>query len=150
MIVAGTGHRLDKLVGHWEEIELLTVERLRSLGPDEVISGMADGFDMALALAALELDVPLTCAIPFRGHGSRAHRDVYDFIVSRARRVVHVSDGPYRGPWQFQARNVWMVDSCDRLLTCWDGTRGGTYNCIRYAVKVGRQIDVVWGRDPSA
>lgn len=150
IIVSGTGHRPSKLVGHETAIQLRTFDYLYELKPDEVISGMADGFDTYLALAALELDLPLTCAIPFRGHRSKVSQDVYDFIVAHAKRVVYVCDEPYKGPWQFQTRNEWMVDSSTRLASCWDGTRGGTYNCIRYAVKVGRQIDVVWGSDPSA
>jgi uncharacterized phage-like protein YoqJ len=37
-------------------------------------------------------------------------------------------------------RNEWMVDNCDLLIAVWDGTSGGTANCIKYAVKKKKQI----------
>jgi uncharacterized phage-like protein YoqJ len=39
-----------------------------------------------------------------------------------------------------QDRNIWMVDHCDALIAVWDGTSGGTANCVRYAQKVGKPI----------
>ncbi len=35
-----------------------------------------------------------------------------------------------------QKRNEWMVDNCDMLVAVWDGTDGGTYNCIDYAKRM--------------
>ena len=39
-----------------------------------------------------------------------------------------------------QKRNEEMVDRCDLLIGVWDGSKGGTYNCINYAIDHGREI----------
>jgi uncharacterized phage-like protein YoqJ len=38
-----------------------------------------------------------------------------------------------------QRRNVWMVDRARLMLSVWDGTPGGTGNCMDYVEQVGRQ-----------
>jgi uncharacterized phage-like protein YoqJ len=45
---------------------------------------------------------------------------------------------------KMQVRNEWMVDSSDGVVALWNGTAGGTANCVRYAEKVGRPIDNLW------
>jgi uncharacterized phage-like protein YoqJ len=35
-----------------------------------------------------------------------------------------------------QVRNEWMVDHCNDLLAVWDGSDGGTGNCVRYAQRI--------------
>lgn len=37
-------------------------------------------------------------------------------------------------------RNKWMVEQSDRVIAVWDGTLGGTANCVRYAKSQGRTI----------
>lgn len=36
-----------------------------------------------------------------------------------------------------------MVDRCDRLIAVWDGSNGGTGNCVKYAKEVGKPIVVI-------
>jgi len=36
---------------------------------------------------------------------------------------------------KMQLRNMYMVDKGDLLFSCWDGTKGGTCNCVNYAKK---------------
>ena len=50
-------------------------------------------------------------------------------------------------PWLMQARNKIIVNHCDTLIALWDGSSGGTYNCIDYAKRQGRVNIIVW--DPS-
>ena len=38
-------------------------------------------------------------------------------------------------PAKMQKRNEFMVDNCDILIALWNGTSGGTKNCINYAKK---------------
>ena len=38
------------------------------------------------------------------------------------------------------ARNKYMVDNCDFVLTWFDGKTGGTKNTIDYAIKKGRKV----------
>lgn len=42
--------------------------------------------------------------------------------------------------WLMQKRNEYMVDLADRVIAVWDGSKGGTANCIKYAEKVGKEI----------
>lgn len=144
MIVAGTGHRPDKLhlTKHYSldnhlKLTAYLKAGLPETGATEVISGMAMGFDLALAHAAIQLMLPLTAAIPFAGHELRWD-DEWRKICSDARcmaaNVVIVSDGEFE-TWKYQKRNEWMVDHCDKMLVMWDGSDGGTWNCLQYAEK---------------
>ena len=40
-----------------------------------------------------------------------------------------------------QRRNEYMVDKADTLIAVWNGTSGGTANCVKYAKKKG--VDIV-------
>jgi len=154
MIIAGTGHRPDKLGGY----SLATDQRLRRvalaalapLHPTHVISGMALGWDMALAEAAVELGVPFTAAVPFRGQERAwpvASQHRYHDLLGRAKSVVYVSQPPYSA-WKMMRRNAYMVDHCDLLLALWNGEDdGGTANCVKYARLVKHKpIQNVWDR----
>lgn len=152
MIVAGTGHRPSKLGGYGPEVfwRLVRLARsyLETVEPFHVISGMALGWDQALAMAALELSIPFTAACPFEDmhvkwpNSSRLH---FLHLFEAAQEVVFVNPGEY-AVWKMQARNEWMVDRADRMATLWDGSTGGTKNCLDYAAKVkpDMPIDNLW------
>lgn len=152
MIVAATGHRPDKLGGHGPEplgaLVQIASEYLADVQPEGVISGMALGWDTAIALAALGAGYPLTAAVPCDGHERIWPADAQEMhrqIISAATRVVVVSPGLY-APWKMQARNVWMVDRCDLLIVLWSGANGGTAACVNYAKKSGRPWVNLWDR----
>jgi uncharacterized phage-like protein YoqJ len=42
-----------------------------------------------------------------------------------------------------QKRNEYMVDNSDIVIAVWDGSKGGTYNCVKYAEKLGKKIIVI-------
>lgn len=108
---------------------------LQRHAPTQVISGMALGWDTALAMAAIAHHIPLIAAVPFVGQESRwppAQRLRYQKLLRRATEVVVVTEGGYAA-WKMQKRNEWMVDRCDVLLALWDGSSGGTANCLTYA-----------------
>lgn len=142
LVVAGTGHRIDKICGRLEAVTNATMEFLGSVRPSQVISGMATGFDQVLAAAARDLMIPWTAAIPFPGQHLQwtpAQQDEYHRLLESASDIVIVSPS-YAGPWVMQTRNEWMVDRCGMLVSCWDGSSGGTANCLRYAERVGREV----------
>lgn len=148
MIVSGTGHRPDKLGGYSKEVALklkqLAIENLE--GVTKVVSGMALGWDTALALAALELKIPLVAAVPFLGQDRmwpQASKLVYKNILEQAHEIIYVCEGGY-APWKMQVRNEWMVNHCEAVLALWDGSEGGTGNCIKYAKKVDKHIINIW------
>lgn len=152
MIIAATGHRPDKLGGYDPAIEArlqkLASEYLDEARPAVVISGMALGWDTAIALASLEARIPLIAAVPFRGQDGKwspQGRERYADILVRATEVHVVSEGGYASH-KMQLRNQWMVDHCNRLVALWNGTPGGTANCVNYAISVGKRdaIDNLW------
>ena len=155
-VIAATGHRPAKIGGHGPEArhQARTVARhaLEALAPSEVITGMAQGWDTAVALAALDAGLPLTCALPFAGQELRwpaEDRHRYHLILGRAQHVEVVSPGGYSNYAMF-ARNRWMVDRCGMLLACWDGVRsGGTAHCLDYADRMGRPWLNLFDRLPS-
>lgn len=159
MIVAGTGHRPDKLGGYdHKTFDRLVVVAARWLEEQEtkqvgsieyVISGMALGWDQAIAQASIELRIPFDAYIPFKGQELRWPRTSQQFyyaLMSSARHVKIVSSGGYAG-WKMNKRNEAMVDMCTDVLALWNGQQsGGTANCIRYAELRKRPIHNQWER----
>ena len=155
-IVAGTGHRPDKLdihnSGSYHPILTmrlvdLAVHYFKQNRPDRVISGMALGWDTAIALAALSLGIPLTAAVPFKGQDrlwKPYDRARYFNILKKADDVVVVCDGGYSAR-SMMIRNKYMVDRCTRLLALYNGEgAGGTANCVKYAVYRNVPVDNLW------
>jgi len=155
MIVAFTGHRPDKLGGYklpndtyikvCRDIDWL----LKELNPEKVISGMALGVDQWAAHIAYKLGIPFVAAIPFEGQEMawpEASQKTYRVLRKFASEEVIVSPGGYSAD-KMQVRNIWMVDNCDSLIAVWDGSKGGTGNCVEYAKSVERKIYQI---DPRA
>ena len=150
MVVAGTGHRPNKLGGYGVAAErrvfTTALRSLEHLKPERVISGMALGWDQALARAAVELGIPFVAAVPFEGQermwpepSQRRFRE----LLAQAAETVIVSPGSYSAN-AMQVRNIWMVGRCDRVLALWNGSTGGTHNCITYAARVGKPFVNAW------
>src|SRR6478609_5888932 len=100
MIIAGTGHRPDKLGGYENRTRLalggLATEYLAQKRPDLVISGMALGWDQALAGAAVALEIPFLAIIPFEGQERKWPEDArarYKRLLAAATEVIVTS------PW---------------------------------------------------
>lgn len=141
MIICGTGHRPTKLGGYSVKAfndliffaeKWLKENKIKATG---VISGMALGWDQALAIAAIRNGINLTCAIPFKGQELAWPSDsqkLFNRILDKSQEIFYVSKGSY-SPSKMQIRNKWMVDRSDLVLAMWDGSSGGTANCIKYA-----------------
>ena len=149
-IVAATGHRPSKLGGYGVQARAglvrLAMEGLCSIRTDETIVGMALGWDTAVAIACHTLNIPYIAAIPFLGQERmwpKESQELYNFLLEHAKDVVYVSQAGYE-PWKMQARNEFMVNTCSHVMALWDGSRGGTGNCIAYANKVGKPITNLW------
>jgi uncharacterized phage-like protein YoqJ len=150
MVVAGTGHRPPKLGGYgndvYQRLVVLAEKALREKLPSKVISGMALGWDQALAEAAARLSLPLIAAIPFVGQ-ERLWPDEskkrYETLLQQATEKVVVCEGGY-SPSKMQIRNRYMVEKCDVLLALWDGSPGGTWNCVRYAEAISKPVVNLW------
>lgn len=152
MIIAGTGHRPNKIGGYSAQADQLRFDLahwfLSHTRPASVISGMALGWDMALAEAALALEIPFVAAVPFAGQESMwplESQERYRALMQRADAVHIVSRGDYSSA-KMQRRNEWMVDNCTHVVALWDGSPGGTANCVAYANKVRRDGWNLWAQ----
>lgn len=152
-----TGHRPDKLgkgyylkspTGLWlrEQITEFLVNRKCT----EAICGGAQGTDTIFALAAIDLNIPLRIYVPFQSQPSRwlpSAKAVYEHILGLAAKVITVHRGPmptekYEVYKLYDKRNKAMVDYVhndnpqkNKILTVYDGSPGGTHNCLSYASK---------------
>lgn len=150
MILAGTGHRPDKL-GGYSPTTLAKLKGLATLcldqsSPTRVISGMALGWDQALAEACVDAKIPFDAYIPFEGQENRWPADSqrrYRELLAKARRINVTSFTPHISA--FNRRNRDMIRDCDMLLALWNGDqRGGTANAVNDAMAVRREILNVW------
>ena len=148
MVVAFTGHRPNKLGGYrtpnpiYNWVTWCIQEQLEELKPTLVISGMALGVDQWAAQIAHDMGIPFLAAIPFQGQEKAwpAHSQAaFKNLLLKSCEIVVVSPGEYT-PYKMRVRNAYMVDRCDSLIAVWDGTPGGTGNCVEYAEACGKQI----------
>lgn len=156
-IVSVTGHRPDKLGGYEitarRAVGAFAAEQLLQLAPDRVITGMALGWDQAVAAACIILDIPFVAAVPFEGQERRwpqESRERYHRLLSHADERVVVCDDFVPAVKALQKRNEWMVDRAEEVIALWDGSFGGTHNCITYARKKGVPVRNLWDQwDPD-
>lgn len=160
--VAFTGHRPNKIGGydatHPKRVAVRTaiksaLQRAMAKFSDKeivVISGGALGVDTDAASVAKELGLRFMIAAPCRNQDSKWPADSKKRYGNMCRAadtelattlannetveggVVFVHDGPYNNSCM-QKRNIWMVDHADAVVAIWDGTTGGTANCVGYA-----------------
>ena len=66
----------------------------------------------------------------------------YRQLLKKAAEVVFVSKrvSQLEISGAMQLRNEWMVNNCTRLVALWDGTTGGTYNCVAYANSIKKPV----------
>lgn len=151
MTLAATGHRPPALLGYSDESFTRYVAAaehvLLDTMPETVVSGMAQGWDMAIATACVNLGFPFLAYVAFEGVDRKWYpRDRRKFakLCDAAAEVVVVTKGTY-SPWKLQARNEAMVEKCDRLAAMWNGEqRGGTWNCLKYATERGKPWTNYW------
>lgn len=162
LYIAGTGTRSIQTAAVEEKRRIMNLvcDKLRDWvevrGQDgvTVISGCAEGFDAALASAAMRLSLPLIACVPNPGYGkyywgehSRTGEDrikAFHCIIDYATEVEYTNeyygvgkaltkDGLHLNFW----RNQRMVDRCDVLFAWAKGPKdadGGTNDCIKRAL----------------
>jgi uncharacterized phage-like protein YoqJ len=103
---------------------------------------MALGVDQWAAMLCVKLNIPFIAAVPFPGQEGvwpENSQRIYKLLLKKADDIVIVSDAPFKAA-KLQKRNEWMVDQCDKLIAVFDGTDGGTSNCVKYAEKHNKEI----------
>ncbi len=153
MILAVTGHRPQRTGGYGPAATIrrsrFARQMLEAARPASVITGMALGWDQAVADACIRLGIPFSAYLPGYWQADAwpdAAREVWQRLLGAARTVRICTAGPY-APAAMQVRNMHMVDDCDRLLALWDGSPGGTSNCVDYALRgraIPKPVDNVW------
>ena len=151
LVVAVTGHRPDKLGGYKVPNELYDlviaglVKAFEQYRPAYVLTGMALGVDQWAADICLGMGIPFVAAVPFDDQDKiwpPHSKAKYQWLLTKAYQVTRVNMGPY-SPQKMQARNQWMVNSAHLVIAVWNGTAGGTANCVGYATERKKQIHYV-------
>lgn len=163
MKIAITGHRPNKLDNDYDlnssliqkikykiysvliDKKVLSDHKLMYCGDgkDALITGMALGIDTLFAKIAVNNGIPFIAAIPDQSQSNRWSKKsklVYYDLLKKASKIVNVSGEILFKMEHLQQRNEWMVDNCDLLIAVWDGTPGGTANCVEYAKEKNREI----------
>jgi uncharacterized phage-like protein YoqJ len=152
MIIAVTGHRPPKLGGYWtpnqvyDAVKAGLLRKFMELQPSVVLTGMALGTDQWAAEVCLDNGIPYDAIVPFHGFEntwpdrSKVH---FNFLLGRARTVHYVTDTTTYSSGLLQRRNQWLVDHSTVLVGVWNGSSGGTSNCITYARGRGKSVVLV-------
>lgn len=150
-----TGHRPNKLNGYnpSDNKELLfklrdiIIDHIENKEVDKFITGMALGIDMWAGRIVLKLKekyphIKLVAAVPCVNQYNKwpqKSKDEWQSIIHKCDEVHYVSNDTYTS-WCMNKRNEWMVDNSRYVIAVWDGAKGGTGNCVNYAVKKGNEI----------
>jgi uncharacterized phage-like protein YoqJ len=157
-ILVVTGHRPPKITYNGinaydkqikDRLVRLAEASLKFYQPKVTITGMALGFDQAIAKACINLEIPFIAAIP---HRLQAHRWPdwakvhYDYLLEHAAKRITISHDPFMKPFHLLERNKWMVSRGDALLALWNGSQGGTEHAVKLAQKKNIPIYNVWDK----
>jgi len=156
-----TGHRPKQLGGYsgvnanrikTELLLLLTtlVARASTGGYGTFISGGALGTDQIAMEAVLAVrntvqhsHIKLVVMRPFPNMHAKwpEFSQVWFFkLLKMADEVIDCYEDPY-APYKMFGRNRAMVDKSRSVIAVWDGMeKGGTWNCLQYAMEKGRHI----------
>lgn len=151
-IIAGIGHKPDELEGYSDQtlarLAALARATLVQLQATEVITGLDPGWQQAVALAALELSLPVIAAIPYDGQDKlwdEPDRERWEVILFQAERIVHVHRLPEYYAEEHRAkirlRDEWMVENSDLVVALVDEDESGI---IAYAKQQNKDVFNVW------
>ena len=156
MIIGVTGHRPDKILidkfnGYNPYVSyrlfLLARNALRSHKPEVVVTGMALGWDLAIADAARKEGIPYIAALAFKGQESNwsdEDKRKYKILLDFADEVHVSSETPSKSA--YLDRDRWVVDSSDYMIALWNKEKtGGTAYTVRYANEREKDIVNLWG-----
>ena len=162
--IAVTGHRPDKRGGYRNDPAHKAIRRhMRDFleqapgGELVLISGGALGIDQFWMEVGLHLKLPVLAALPFEGYDSKwpdFSRQKYQKLLDKCDEVKYICEPGYN-PGKLQIRNEWMVDNCDVLAAYYNGSPGGTKNCLDYAIHREKIInefsteDIINGKVPA-
>lgn len=128
------------------ELIFLASQALRDYEATHLITSLSPGWELALAEAANELEIPYTVAIPYPGRDQEwkgASRIRYYDLLARAYGVYQVSDVCI--DTAMLDCHHWMADRVDLILALWNYEFfGDTFNVIDYGIKKGITVTNLW------
>ncbi|KAA9007284.1 DUF1273 family protein [Paenibacillus spiritus] len=142
------------------KLEPILIDLIENEGIERFISGGAIGFDQIAFWTVNGFkkvyypNIRNIVAVPFKNQASkwneRETQTWYKKMLDMADEVVYVDelpaykvDGVSIGEYhvsKMQKRNEYMVDHSRIVIAAWDGAKGGTANCVRYARKDGKTL----------
>lgn len=149
-----TGHRPGNLPGRYDNLDhpgrvwiheqiRIAIRTILEDNPEaEAIVGGALGIDQEAAFICQEMSVPYHVYAPCREQDNKwpnASKVKYQDMLTGAASVTYVHDGPYTNRCM-QDRNEAMVNDSQLVIAVFDGTSGGTANCVNYAEERGTTI----------
>ena len=173
--IAFTGHRPNKLWGYDEdkiEYDILfkliknkiidIIKENKEKREFLLINGMALGADQLVCAASIVVrsqvkeemkeenkTVYIEAAVPCLNQEKKwppETQKYYRALLGQVDKITYVWAGEYNSTCM-QKRNEYMVDKADVVIAVWDGTRGGTYNCVEYAQLKHKNIIYINPRD---
>lgn len=153
MILGITGHR-DIIIEHDRLVDIL-IHRIYELGATTVMSGMAIGYDLAAADAALRINIQVIAACPFDAWDERWDNEdkirLWKILKNPLVHRIVLNKQPRHGKQAvefYRIRNQYIVDNSDAMMAGWSGDfKSGTGMTVRMAQKAGIPIHRVWGPD---
>ena len=147
--IAVTGHRPDELGGYNAFDNFRAIRRhMRDFlvqapeGELILISGGALGIDQFWIEVGLHLELPVVAALPFQGYNTKWPKESqrkYEKLLDQCYEVKYICDKASIDA--YQTRNEWMVDNSEILTVYWNGSEGGTKNCLDYAISRNKIIN---------
>lgn len=150
LVVAATGHRPKDIDEPWDIVELKARVKLQPKA-SRLICGMAEGFDLLAAKAAMSINLPITVARPWNTHTvGKDWIELYTTVMGYADTIHVVVPVDTYHVSHFFKRNEWMVDHADAVMAYWNPEKqsGGTYGCIQYALKKQVPVANTWNDPP--
>lgn len=142
MIFGVTGHRPPRLNLKYDAKSLSVLDdfvfsTLNATRPSKLLTGMAQGWDIACARIAVKLKIPFDAYIPFESQDSKwpAHvQREYRYLLSKADNVLDFDNGDKSRNKLYLLRDRAIADNCNTLFALFDGKYyGGTSYTVKYA-----------------
>lgn len=152
MILSVTGHRPHLLGGYHVQprLEHFALVTLAGIGPSTVCTGMALGWDQAVASACVSLGIPFVAVVPGFATGRpqsnrwpAASVRKYEQLLAAAHEVERL---PFAGAGrEFHYRDLRLVERGDEMLALWNGDPStGTGKTVRMCNEQRVPVRNVW------